>query len=104
MKSILAFEKSKPKFPHTSFLLAGVSHYTSIVQTIHIGDSLFMTFQPDNPHDSTAICIMKDGNICGYVPMKLKEKIAQHVPSHITVINKQLIKDDIYGIRVDIII
>ena len=89
-------------FPITSFLLSGVSFYRDTIQGISIGDILSMSFEP-NMYDSSAIIIKNDTHICGYVPKDLKDKMTIYVPCDVKVIDKRLVKNDIYSLRVDII-
>ena len=88
-------------FPITSFLLKGVSFTKDIVKTVNINDILQMSLEP-NQYDNTAIVIKKGSDICGYVPKELKEKIMVHVPSSVKVIDKRLVENNIYSLRVDI--
>lgn len=87
-------------FPITSFLLAGVSNYTDTIKDISVNDILYMSLEPENKYDSTAIVIKFNDNICGYVPKDLKEKILPYVPSNVKVIHKHFIKGN-YSLRVD---
>ena len=89
-------------FPVTSFLLAGVSHYTDTLKNINIGDTLDMSLEPNNQYDNSAIVIKNITDTCGYVPIHAKEKVQKHVPSKVKVIDKR-IKNDIYSLRVDIV-
>lgn len=89
-------------FPITSFLLSGVSFYKDTIQEIRIGDILAMSFEP-NAYDSSAIIIKNNTHVCGYVPKDLKDKMSVYVPCNVKVIDKHLVKDDIYSLRVDII-
>lgn len=104
-KRVFGFEKYTyiQQFPVTSFLLSGVSHYKDIIQVIGVGDILNMSFEPDNKYDSSAIVIKRLTDICGYVPKDLQEKVKQHVPSRVKVIDKRLVENDIYSLRVDIV-
>jgi len=101
---VFGFEKYTyvQSFPMTSFLLSGVSFYKDTIKEINIGDILDMSFEP-NVYDSSAIIIKKLTDICGYVPKDLKDKVAPHVPSQVKVIDKHLIENNIYSLRVDII-
>ncbi len=89
-------------FPITSFLLSGVSFYKDTIKDINIGDILNMSFEPNN-YDSSAIIIKKNTDICGYVPKDIKDKVKSHVPSQVKVIDKRLVENNIYSLRVDII-
>ena len=101
---VFAYEKHTyvQDFPVTSFLLAGVSSYKDTIQNVKIDDILDMTFEPTNRYDSTAIVIKKENHICGYVPRDTKCKITPYTPSKVIVIDKRLVKDNIYSLRVDI--
>ena len=105
-RRIIGFEKHTyiQKFPVTSFLLSGVSHYKDIIESIHLDDLLKMEFEPENEYDTKAIKISKNNCICGYVPKDIKEKIISYVPSDVKVIDKRYIKEDIYSLRVEVII
>ena len=102
--SVFSFEKHSyiQSFPVTSFLLSGVSFYKDTIKDINIDDILDMTFEP-NIYDESAIIIKKSTNICGYVPKDIKDKVKLYVPSKVKVIDKRLIKNNIYSLRVDII-
>ena len=89
-------------FPVTSFLLAGVSNYKDTTETIKIDDILEMNFEPLNPYDKNAIVIKRGLDICGYVPKDTMEKIVSFVPCRVKVIDKRLVKNRIYSLRVDI--
>ena len=99
-----AFQKHSyiQKFPTTSFLLSGVSHYKNTIKNIKIDDVLMMTLEP-NVYDATAIIIKCDGNVCGYVPKDIKGKVVSYVPSKVKVIDKRHVENDIYSLRVDIV-
>ena len=102
-KRVYGFQKYTyvQSFPVTSFLLSGVSFYKDIIKTINIGDILDMNFEP-NQYDALAICVKKNTNIVGYVPKDMKDKVKQNVPSKVKVIDKRLVENDIYSLRVDI--
>jgi hypothetical protein len=89
-------------FPVTSFLLSGVSFYKDTINDINIGDILDMNFE-SNTYDASAIIIKRVTDICGYVPKNIKDKVKKYVPSKVKVIDKRLVKNDIYSLRVDII-
>lgn len=65
---------------------------------------LDMSFEPNNKYDSSAIIIKKLTDICGYVPKDIKDKVKLHVPSQVKVIDKRLVENNIYSLRVDIIV
>ena len=90
-------------FPVTSFLLAGVSHYKEIIKSIDIDIILEMAFEPENPYDKDAIAIKHNSEVCGYVPKDTREKIVPFVPCKVKVIDKRLVENGIYSLRVDII-
>jgi len=89
------------EFPVTSFLLAGVSNYKITIEAVQKQDILTMEFEPTNIYDSTAIVIKRGSDICGYVPKDLKGKIISFVPCNVRVIDKRLVSDKIYSMRVD---
>lgn len=103
-RRVIGFENNTyvQSFPVTSFLLSGVSFYKDTVKEINIGDILDMSFEP-NKYDSSAIIIKRGTDICGYVPKDSKDKVKQHVPSQVKAIDKRLIENNIYSLRVDII-
>ena len=88
------------EFPVTSFLLAGVSNYQNVIQTIEIGDILTMEFEPTNAYDSSAIVIKRGSDICGYVSKDCKEKMQAHVPCNVRAIDKRRV-NGIFSLRVD---
>ena len=90
------------KFPITSFLVAGVKSYQDTIKDISVNDILYMSFEPENKYDSTAIVIKRNDDICGYVPKDLKEKFLSYVPSNVKVIDKHFFKGN-YSLRIDII-
>ena len=61
-----------------------------------------MSFEPNN-YDSSAIIIKKNIDICGYVPKDIKDKVKSYVPSQVKVIDKRLVENNIYSLRVDIV-
>jgi len=101
---IYAYEKyaSVVKYPTTSFLIAGVSFYKSITETLKVNDVLTMSFEPENIYDNSAIVIKFGDEICGHVPKDMKDKIAEFVPCNVKIIDKRLGKNDNFGLRVDI--
>jgi hypothetical protein len=103
-RNIIGFEQNTyvQSFPVTSFLLSGVSFYKDTIKNLRIGDILEMNFE-NNKYDATAIVIKKDDNTCGYVPKDIKEKITSFVPSKVKVIDKRLIENNIYSLRVDVV-
>jgi hypothetical protein len=98
-----AFEKHTyiESFPTTSFLVAGVTFYKDTIKDIHIGDELEMNFE-QNEYDASAIILTKNNATCGYVPKDIKEKVIQYVPRKVKVIDKRLVKNNIYSLRVNI--
>lgn len=103
-RRVFGFEKHTyvQSFPVTSFLLSAVSFYKDTIKDINIGDILDMSFEP-NKYDASAIIIKKATDICGYVPKDIKDKVSHHVPSQVKVIDKRLVENNIYSLRVDII-
>jgi len=103
-KRVYGFERHTyiQSFPVTSFLLSGVSFYKDTVKDINIDDILDMSFEP-NIYDNTAIIIKRASDICGYVPKDIKDKVKLYVPSKVKVIDKRLIENNIYSLRVDIV-
>ena len=103
-RRVFGFEKYTyiQSFPVTSFLLSGVSFYKDTIKDINIGDILDMSFE-SNKYDASAIIIKKVNDICGYVPKDIKDKVKLYVPCQVTVIDKRLVKNNIYSVRVDIV-
>lgn len=103
-RRVFGFEKNTyvQSFPVTSFLLSGVSFYKDTIKDIKIGDILDMSFEP-NKYDSSAIIIKRLTDICGYVPKDIKDKVKSYVPSKVKVIDKHLVENNIYSLRVNII-
>ncbi len=105
-RRIIGFEQHTyvQKFPILSFLLSGVSYHKDIIETVNVNDILRMDFEPENKYDDKAIKITKMNSICGYVPKDVREKILFYVPSDVKVIDKRKVKDDIYSLRVEIMV
>lgn len=103
-RHIIGYEKHATvlKFPATSFLIAGISNYTSSTENLKVGDLLSLHFEPENTYDCNAIVIKQDANICGYVPRDMQEKVHSYVPCKVRVIDKRVINKERFGIRVDI--
>ena len=103
-KRVFGFEKYTyvQSFPVSSFLLSGVSFYKDTIKHINIGDILDMSFEP-NKYDTSAIIIKKITDVCGYVPKDIKDKVKLYVPSKVIVIDKRLVENNIYSLRVDIL-
>jgi hypothetical protein len=103
-RRVFGYEKHTyvQSFPVTSFLLAGVSFYKDTIKGINIGDILDMSFE-SNKYDSNAIIIKNNTDTCGYVPKDVKDKVKEYVPSQVKVIDKRLVENNIYSLRVDIV-
>ena len=103
-KRVIAFEKHTyvQSFPITSFLLAGVSYYKDTIKEIQKDDTLYMQAEP-NAYDSSAIVIKRGDDICGYVPREMQAKVKAYAPSCVKVIDKRLVENNIYSLRVDIV-
>ena len=103
-RRVIAFEKHTyvQSFPITSFLLAGVSYYKDTIKGIQKDEILTMKLEP-NQYDSAAIVIKQGENTCGYVPRDMQSKVRPYVPSNVKVIDKRLVENNIYSLRVDIV-
>ena len=92
---------NKIEFPPESFLIAGISFYKDNLEGINFKSLLKMKDEPDNKFDSTAIQIIFNENIIGYVPNKgnYKKLCRENLDEELIVIN---IKRDggNYGVRV----
>jgi hypothetical protein len=59
--------------------------------------------EPTNKYDSSAIVIKHNSAVCGYVPRDIKGKIKDFSPCKVKVIDKRLVENDIYSLRLDIV-
>lgn len=90
---------NKKCFPEESFLISGISFYKHNCCDIKYSTELKMQNELDNKYDSTAICIMNNNKIIGYVPNNHKELCNNHIMEPLKIINIKHINDN-YGIRV----
>lgn len=86
-------------FPEHSFLISGISFYKENCTNITYDTELFMTDEPDNKYDNTAICILHNQKIIGYVPSQMKGLCKKHMNEPLKIINIKHINGN-YGIRV----
>lgn len=70
----------------TVIKLSGVSFYQDNINKLNKDDLLEMVLEPDNKYDNNAIKVLKDGELCGYIPKKYK------IDDNEIILNK-LIKD-----------
>ena len=59
---------NKVDFPKESFLIAGISFYQDNCEGINYDIELSMVPEPNNEYDNTAISILFNDKIIGYVP------------------------------------
>jgi hypothetical protein len=86
-------------FPEQSFLIAGISFYKENCTNITYDTELFMKDEPDNKYDNTAVCILHNQKIIGYVPSHMKELCKKHINESLKIINIKHINGNC-GIRV----
>jgi hypothetical protein len=89
---------NKIQFPENSFLISGTSFYKDKITNITYDTELTMK-EENNPFDPTAICIMKDDDIIGYVPSIKKELCKNNMDQLLKIINIKSINRNT-GIRV----
>ena len=93
---------NKIDFPKESFLIAGISFYQENCEGIDTDVELSMVPEPENEYDQTAISIMNNDKLIGYVPMKpeyYKNLCNENISEPLKIINIKKIKGN-YGIRV----
>jgi hypothetical protein len=87
-------------FPEKSFLISGISFYKENCSNITYDTELIMKLEPDNKYDISAISIMNNDKIIGYVPnTKIKELCKNNITEPLKIINIKIINGN-YGIRV----
>ena len=88
-------------FPENSFLISGISFYQENCSNITYDTELNMKHEPDNKHDPSAISILNNDKIIGYVPKnnKIKEVCKNNITEILKIINIKRINHN-YGIRV----
>jgi len=94
------FDGNKIDFHPKSFKIVGISHHKENANNIKHDTLLEMEFEPDNPHDPTAIKIKDKDKMIGYVPNTLpviKKLCSENINEKLKVIN---IKSNPRGIRV----
>ena len=94
------FDGNKIDFHPNSFKIVGISHHKENANSIKHETILEMEFEPDNPHDPTAIKIKDKDKMIGYVPNTLpviKKLCSENINEKLRVIN---IKSNPLGIRV----
>ena len=59
--------------------LAGSQYHAlpDVVDRIHVGDSLTLRREPDNPHDRNAIQVLWQGHLLGFVPRRENKAVAR---------------------------
>ena len=93
---------NKIDFPAESFKIAGISYHQDNLKDIDYNSQLTMELEPDNIYDSSAIKILYNKKIIGYVPKdpaKYKEICNKNLDSNLKIINMKRIKNN-FGIRV----
>jgi hypothetical protein len=87
-------------FPEKSFLISGISFYKENCSNITYDTELLMNLEPDNKYDISAISIMNNDKIIGYVPnTEIKELCKNNITEPLKIINIKKINGN-YGIRV----
>jgi hypothetical protein len=93
---------NKIEFPEDSFLIAGISFNQANCEGIDYEVELTMKLEPDNEYDSSAISIMYNEKIIGYVPVKpdkYKKLCNENITEPLKIINIKKIEGK-YGVRV----
>lgn len=93
---------NKVEFPKESFLIAGISFYLDNCEEINYDIELSMVSEPNNEYDNTAISILFNDKIIGYVPKEpeyYKNLCNENITKPLKIINIKKIKGD-YGVRV----
>jgi len=85
-------------FPENSFLISGISFYKENCSNLTYESELFMKHDVNNKYDSSAISIMNNNKIIGYVPNDKKE-LCKNITEPLKIINIKLVNGN-YGIRV----
>ena len=65
---------NKIEFPEESFLIAGISFNQENCEGLTYDTELTMKPEPDNQYDTSAISIMCNEKLLGYVPAKIDIK------------------------------
>ena len=95
--------KNKIKFPDESFLIAGISFYHNNLDNICHASELYMEEEPTNQFDTTAIKILYNKKIIGYVPKNnnIKNICKRNIGDKLKIINiKKILSTNNIGIRV----
>ena len=90
---------NKIDFPEQSFLISGISFYKDNCSNITYETEILMKEEPDNKYDPTAIAIMNNDKIIGYVPNNIKELCKNNINESLKIINIKIINGN-YGVRV----
>ena len=85
-------------FPENSFLISGISFYKDNCLNINYETELIMKIE-QNQYDSSAISILNNNKIVGYVPKQIKELCINNITEKLKIINIKTINGN-YGIRV----
>ena len=89
---------NKIVFPEESFLISAISFYKD--NCLHISYQTELMMEKEiNKYDSTAISIMHNNKVIGYVPSNKKELCKPYMDEPLKIINIKHINNN-YGIRV----
>ena len=87
-------------FPKESFLISGISFYKDNCLDITYETELIMKNEHDNKYDISAICILNNNKIIGYVPNTIIKLLCKNnITEPLKIINIKMINGN-YGIRV----
>jgi hypothetical protein len=87
-------------FPKESFLISGISFYKDNCLDITYETELIMKNEHDNKYDISAICILNNNKIIGYVPNTIIKLFCKNnITEPLKIINIKMINGN-YGIRV----
>lgn len=89
-------------YPEESFLISGISFYKENCINLSNKTELTMKSDPDNKYDPSAIVIMNNDKIIGYVPntnTQIKTLCEKNIDEKLKIIHIKQVNDN-YGIRV----
>lgn len=89
-------------YPEESFLISGISFYKENCINLSNKTELTMKSEPDNKYDPSAIVIMNNDKIIGYVPntnTQIKTLCEKNIDEKLKIIHIKQVNDN-YGIRV----
>ena len=89
---------NKIVFPKESFLISGISFYKDNCVNITYDTELVMKYDPTNIHDPSAISIVHNDKIIGYVPI-ISKIYCKSITESLKIINIKKTYET-YGIRV----